>query len=223
MCERPGVPTDPVKRAVAASLFAAALLVSASCGDEGSAPVAGPEPLPNAATLIPSAPAPQPTPTPTPGTVPEEDPLPASPGRPADAGEGTSSACGAPAPPAVSQMNVKVHGRPGDRVLLDATPLVGPDPAYCRQIGFTDGRLHCPVRVEGHPERVACEAARVGRASDTGRVGPTWSANGNRCNGPDGGTACLNHPDNQFLVFAYGTGRFRACAASGVCGEISLP
>ena len=90
MCERPGVPTEPVKRAVAASLFAAALVVSGSCGDDASAPVAGPEPLPNAAALIPSAPAPQPTPTPTPGAVPEEDPLPASPGRPADTGGGAS-------------------------------------------------------------------------------------------------------------------------------------
>ena len=147
----------------------------------------GPEPLPNAAALIPSAPAPQPTPTPTPGAVPDEDPLPASPGRPADAGGGASAGCGEPAPPAVTQINVSVHGRQADRVLLDSTPLVGPDAAYCRQIGFTDGRLYCPVRPEGHPERVACEAARVGRAADTGRVGPTWSANGKRCNGADGG------------------------------------
>lgn len=221
MCERPRVPRDPLKRSLLAPLLAAAL-VAGSCTDDAPAPV-GPEPLPNAGALIPSAPAAQPTPTPTPGAVPDENPLPATPGSPADVGGGVSAGCGAPAPPAVTQMNVTVHGRQADRVLLDSTPLVGPDAAYCRQIGFTDGRLFCPVRPEGHPERVACEAARVGRASDTGRVGPTWSANGKRCNGADGGASCLNHPDNQFLAFAYGAGRFRACAASGVCGEITLP
>jgi hypothetical protein len=210
-----------MKRALRASLLAASV-VAGSCGHDTSAPVQ-PEPLPNANALIPSAPAPQPTPTPTPGTVPEGDPLPATPGRPSDPAGGASAGCGEPVPPAVTQINVTVHGRQADRVVLDSTPLVGPNVAYCRQIGFTDGRLYCPVRAEGHPERVACEAARVGQAADTGRVGPTWSADGKRCNGPDGGTSCLNHPDNQFLVFAYGAGRFRACAASGVCGEIALP
>ena len=110
-----------------------------------------------------------------------------------------------------------------DLVLLDSTPLVGPDAEYCRAIGFTDGRTVCPVRMEGNPERSACEALRVGRASDTGRPGPTWSANGKRCDGPDGGTACLNHSENQYLAWAYGSGTFRACAASGVCGELVVP
>jgi len=119
-------------------------------------------------------------------------------------------------------MTVKLHGQSGDRALLDSTPLVGPDAAYCQQIGFSDGRSFCPVRPEGHPERQACEAARVGRASDTGRAGPTWSANGKPCNGPDGGTACQNHPDNQYLAFAWGSGTFRACTQGGVCGEVVL-
>jgi hypothetical protein len=209
-----------MKRPLLASLLAASVVAS-SCGEGATAPV-GPEPLPNAAALIPSAPAPQPTPTPTTGAVPDEEPLPASPGGPGDANS-VVSACGEPAPPAVSRVNVTVHGRPADRAVLNSTPLVGPDAAYCRQIGFTDGRLFCPVRPEGHPERLACETARVGHAADTGRAGPTWSANGKRCDGADGGASCLNHPDNQFLAFAYGVGRFRACAASGVCGEITLP
>jgi hypothetical protein len=221
VCERPRVAPDPMRRLFLAPLLAASL-AAGSCGDDAPTP-SGPEPLPNANALIPSAPAPQPTPTPTPGTALEEDPLPATPGSPNDAGDGSSADCGAPAPPAVTQINVTIHGRQADRVVLDSTPLVGPDAAYCRLIGFTDGRLYCPVRAEGSPQRLACEAARVGRAADTGRFGPTWSANGKRCNGADGGTSCLNHPDNQFLVFAYGAGRFRACAASGVCGEITLP
>ena len=189
-------------------------LALAACGG-GSEPAtpSRPAPLPDVA-LVPTAPAPQPSPTPIPGSEPDPEPVPAIPG-----GGGRSSACGAPAPPPVSRMNVKLHGGSGDRKVLDSTPLVGPDVAYCARIGFTDGRPFCPVRTEGDPERQACEAARVGRATDTGRPGPTWSANGKRCDGPDGGASCMNHPDNQYLVFAYGSGTFRACTASGVCGE----
>jgi hypothetical protein len=211
------VPRDPLKRVAVASLLAACLAAGA-CGDGGQAP-SKPEGLPNAAALVPEAPAPQPTATPTPGTGADEEPFPAIPG-----GEGdVAASCGEPEPPPVSRINVKLHGQQSDRALLDATPLVGPDAGYCRQIGFTDGRSFCPVRPEGHPERQACEAARVGTATDTGRPGPTWSANGRPCNGPDGGPSCLNHPGNQYLAYAYGAGRFRACAASGACGEISLP
>lgn len=168
-------------------------------------------------SFVPTAPAPQPTATPTPGSEPDTSPVP----RPG--GGGSSGSCGAPSPPAISRVNVKVHGQGGDRTLLDSTPLVGPDVEYCRKIGYTDGRSFCPVRPDGHPERPACEAARVGRASDTGRSGPTWSANGKRCNGPDGGTACMNHPDNQYQAYAYGSGTFKACTSGGVCGELALP
>ena len=214
----------PLERATRAvlSVLVVAGLAGGSCG--GGNKDSSPTPAyPDAASLIPTAPAPQPTPTPTPGSTPAEEPAPAWPGGTGDAGGGASAGCGEPVPPPVSRINVKLHGRQDDRVILDSTPLVGPDVVYCRKIGYDDGRAYCPVRPEGHPERQACEAARVGRASDTGRPGPTWSANGKRCTGPDGGASCLNHPDNQYLVFAYGPGTFRACAASGVCGEISLP
>jgi len=213
------MPRDRLKRAALAPLVAAFLIVASCTGDvKTPAPT---EPLPGAASLIPAAPAPQPTPTPTPGPVPDEDPIAAPPGGGNDGG--VSGQCGEPAPPRVSRINVKVHARLAGRVVLDATPLVGPDAAYCRQVGFTDGRSFCAVRPEGYPDRQACEAALVGQADDTGRYGPTWSANGKRCDGPDGGASCLNHPENQYLAFAYGTGAFRACAASGVCGEIALP
>jgi hypothetical protein len=144
-------------------------------------------------------------------------------GTPRDGGGRGSGDCGEPVPPPVSRMALKVQGSSAERALLDSTPLVGPDAAYCRRIGFTDGRTFCPLRAEGDPGRQACEALRVGVAADTGRPGPTWSANGKRCEGPDGGTSCLNHPDNQYLVFAYGRGTFKACTASGVCGELVLP
>ena len=191
-------------------------LTLAACGGGGETTTPSrPGPLPDVA-LVPTAPAPQPSPTPIPGSEPDPEPVPAIPGG------GGSSTCGDPVPPPVSRMNVKLHGSSGERMVLDSTPIVGPDVAYCARIGFTDGRPFCPVRIEGDPERQACETARVGRAADTGRAGPTWSANGKRCNGPDGGASCLNHPDNQYLVFAYGSGTFKACTASGVCGEVVL-
>jgi hypothetical protein len=200
-------------------LVLAAALAAAGCGEGEKVPTTQ-ERMPDAASLIPTAPAPQPTPTPTPGALPPDDePIPVNPG----GGDTASTGCGEPAPPSVSRINVKVQGRLPDGALLDATPLVGPNGAYCRMIGFTDGRSFCPVRPEGHPEREACEAARVGRAADTGRPGPTWTANGRRCSGRDGGASCLNHPRNQYLAYAYGAGVFRACAAGGVCGEITLP
>lgn len=194
------------------------ILAGVACQKEDRSP-SPPDPLPNSAALIPTAPAPQPSATPTPGG-PDEEPFPATPG---GGDDGAAADCGDPVPPALARINVKVHIQEPDRVILDSTPLVGPDSGYCRAIGYSDGRSYCPVRLEGDPERLACEAARVGRAGDTGRVGPTWTADGRPCRGAEPGASCLNHPNNQFLVFAYGAGTFRACSASGVCGEISLP
>ncbi|HUL76155.1 MAG TPA: hypothetical protein VL691_02745 [Vicinamibacteria bacterium] len=199
-------------------LLAAAL--AASCGGGQKTPTT--ERLPNAASLIPEAPAPQPTPTPTPGATPDDAPIPAKPGHPGGGGGDGTGGCGAPTPPALARINVKVQNQSSDRTLLDATPLVGPDAAYCRQIGYADGRSFCPVRPDGHPERVACETLLVGMATDTGRAGPTWSADGKPCTGPGGGAYCVNHSDNQYLAFAFGAGVFRACAESGLCGEITL-
>jgi hypothetical protein len=118
-------------------------------------------------------------------------------------------------------MDVKIHIFGASRLTLDATPLVGPNADYCRLIGFTDGRQFCPPRPEGHPERGLCDAVLVGTAQDTGRTGPTWTAGGAGC-GQQSLPYCVNHDSNQFLVFAYGSGTFRACAASGVCGSLDV-
>jgi hypothetical protein len=197
------------------AVMVATVTLASACQHESG--TKGPDPLPGAASLIPAAPAPQPTPTPVPGTEPAEDPVPATPG-----GGGGSASCGEPIPPPLARLNVKLHLRQTDRVVLDSTAQVGPDAEYCRKIGYTDGRSFCPVRTETDPERAACEALRVGRAADTGRFGPTWTANGRPCEGRATGPSCLNHPDNQYLVFAYGAGTFRACAAGGVCGELTI-
>jgi hypothetical protein len=177
-----------------------------------------PESDPDAVTggpLIPAAPTPSPTPDPT------AEPPPEPPGS-GDADNDSNAPCGDPAPPEISRVNVKIHTRQPARAILDATPIVGPDADYCRQIGYTDGRSLCPVRPAGHPERASCEAERVGTATDTGRTGPTWSAEGHPCGSRTSGAHCENHPDNQYLVYAYGSGTFRACVANGACGKIDL-
>jgi hypothetical protein len=174
----------------------------------------------DAASLIPEAPTPTPTPTPTP--IPDEP----FPDRTGGGGNGvgeTAGSCGAPTPPPITRLRVNVlHSYPGG-AFLDATPLVGPDGAYCQSVGFTDGRLYCAVRPDGAPDRLACEALGVGRAADTGRIGPTWSVEGRPCHGQTGGTSCGNHPDNQFLLLTWGSGTFRACTAAGICTDRDLP
>jgi hypothetical protein len=204
-----------------AMLTAVAVSVLGVCACRKAIPEDLPtSPAPTPAPLIPIVPiaaAPQPTPRPTPGSPgspssppPDEEPF------PGDPGGGGSGSCGDPQPGPLSKIDVKIHIYGSGRTVLDASPLVGPDEAYCRAIGFTDGRRFCPPRPEGHPERAACDAALVGPAADTGRIGPTWRVNGQPCVFANG---CENHPANQFLVFAYSAGTFQACA-TGICGAL---
>ena len=123
-----------------------------------------------------------------------------------------------PLPPEVSRMNTKIHLRGANKWTLDTTPLVGPDGDYCRKIGFTDGRLFCPIRTEGTSDRIACETYAVGTAKDTGRSGPTWYRDGQLCTGELSG--CENHEDNQYLLYVYKGGLYKACTRDGVCGEV---
>jgi len=166
-----------------------------------------PNPTPTPVLGAPAKPSPSPDPSATP------DPS-ASPTAPPD---GTAG-CGTPLPPELSRINVNVHQRGDNHWLLDSTPIVGPDAAYCAKIGFTDGRSLCPVRPEGNAEREACELYVTGRARDTGRPGPTWSVNGSVCTGRP---VCENSPDNQYQVFAYQAGVYKACGnKNDVCGEV---
>jgi hypothetical protein len=127
------------------------------------------------------------------------------------------SRCRKPYPPPISRFASKIHTKGTEFWTLDSTPIVGPDAAYCRSIGFTDGRNLCPVRPEGSPQRVACENWRVGIARDTGRPGPTWTRNGELCTGANG---CRNHPDNQYGLFVTAGGTYAMCAENGACGEV---
>lgn len=178
-------------------------------------PIPGANPAPVATPTPTPGPAPTPTPsaTPTPTPTPEPTPEPPPP---------SASGCGSPLPPPVGKVNAKIHIKGPNRTVLDSTPLVGPDPDYCRLIGYTDGRRYCPTRLEGHPERGTCDAYVSGRAADTGRGGPTWTRNGAYCTGYES-TLCENDPGNQFLLIAYGPGIYKACVESGVCGEVVVP
>jgi hypothetical protein len=178
------------------------------------APSAEPNPNPTPTPVF-GAPAPRATPTPEPSPAPSPAPTP-TPGNPSEG----ASECGSPTPPDLSRITVNVHLRTGDYWLLDSTPLVGPDWEYCANIGFTDGRSFCAVRPEGNPQRSACELYVTGRATDTGRPGPTWHRNGNRCTGRASG--CENVPENQFQLLAYASGTYTACGKNGVCGEIEV-
>jgi hypothetical protein len=71
----------------------------------------------------------------------------------------------------------------------------------------------------------------MGIAKDTGRYGPIWFFEGEGCKDlSPGEEGCNNHPDNQFLVIAKGTGRVAACASTDVpiadngsrCGECEI-
>ncbi len=167
----------------------------------------------------PASAEPAPTPSPSPGSPPAPVPEPSSTPEP----DIDPSACPSPKPPPLARVDVKILIVGASRLILDSTPIVGPDPDYCRAIGYSDGRRYCPPRPEGDPERADCEALLVGHATDTNRYGPTWTANERAC--VEGATRppfCGNHPENQFLVFAYGAGMFEACSRSGVCGGVRI-
>jgi hypothetical protein len=125
------------------------------------------------------------------------------------------SGCGRPYPPPVTRLNCKVHTKGPEYFTLDSTPIVGHDLAYCTQMGYTGISL-CPVRPYGWADKEACENWRVGKAQDSGRPGPTWRRDGQFCTGKDSG--CLNHPDNQYGLWAYTAkpgGVYTVTAANG--------
>ena len=127
------------------------------------------------------------------------------------------SGCGRPYPPPLNRFNSKVHIPGGDYDLLDSTPIVR-DAEYCAAIGYTDGRIDCPLRLEQSADRKACENWRVGIAKDTGVPGPTWTLDGHYCTGKDSG--CENFAENQYGLKAYAGGTYRMCSKDDVCGEL---
>jgi hypothetical protein len=205
------------RRSVTWLIVAGACVAALGCGSLHSPTEPKPNPNSNSASVpgdpnlvLGAAPTPSPSPSPEAGSEPSPPPT----------GTEGAAECGQPLPPAISTINVKVHLRGTENWILDSTPLVGPDATYCKTIGFTDGRATCPVRPEGNPQRGACELYAVGRAKDTNKPGPTWYFNDRFCTGKTSG--CENNGDNQYLLNTYVSGTFKACATSGVCGEVDV-
>jgi hypothetical protein len=111
-----------------------------------------------------------------------------------------------------------------DYWVMDSTPLVGPDGAYCSRIGFV-GETICPIRPEGSEDREACELWRVGTAKDTAKPGPTWTVTlkdgtTSYCTGPTG--PCEHFQNQPFTVKAYVGGLYKACSEAGACGQVDV-
>jgi hypothetical protein len=174
-----------LRNLVLAGAVAFAALTLARCG-AGSSPTGGPTP--------PVTPPPTPAPSPTP-----------------DSGLPAGMVCD-PTPPPLLRMQLKFHDASGDRIVLDSKPLVVNVDNYCDRMGFGSWKF-CDTRQEGDPQRTACDYLVTGKAEDTGRWGPTWYYVSDLC--ADFPDKCANHPDNQFLVIAKGTGIYEACAAEG--------
>jgi hypothetical protein len=176
-------------------LFAAASALAAqvACGGSPAMPT----------TPVQPTPVPTPAPTPDPGIPP------------------AGSGCGEPYPPELASINVKLHVKAPEYFTLDSTPLVGPSSPYCREIGYTDGRQYCPVRVEQDPERRACEAWVMGNAKDTGKPGPTWTRDWETYCTTFAQSTCQHDPDNPFELFVQVAGWYQACRGE-ICGEVEL-
>lgn len=126
------------------------------------------------------------------------------------------SSCPNPVTPKVSkwsQGTPKAHGPSG---CFDSTPLFYDGLTtrwdgtqinnYCKDTG-QDGKLHCPARLEGHSDRLACEKIGVSGNKDGE---PLWQSDGNMIRNP-------NAPDNIFQMCTDGSW-IQVCAADGtVC------
>lgn len=147
----------------------------------------------------------QPNPSPTPTVAPTATPTPSGIVLPA------GMVCD-PTPPPLHYMHVKIHDDSGDRKVLDSKPMVENVDNYCDRTHQGSGRF-CDTRLEGDPQRTACDYLATGISPATGRWGPTWTWDGKPCDG-DNFNSCANHQSNQFMAIAKTTGQFVACASA---------
>jgi len=144
------------------------------------------------------------SPTPTPTVAPTPTPTPAGIVLP------PGMTCN-PTPPPLHHMHIGIFADDGGgRVILDSKPQVTNVDDYCHRVGLGSGK-YCDTRPEGSLERVACDYLAVGKATDTGRWGPTWFGEGKACGAEF--SNCANHSSEQFKVIAKDHGEFKACVA----------
>jgi hypothetical protein len=128
-----------------------------------------------------------------------------------------------PSPPPFFEFRVKIHDNRGWKKILDAKAIVGPDAAYCAS--QNQGGSVCVVRREDDPQAVTCTNLVSGK-SDTGRYGPNWFYNDDTLCRPIGvggnDAGCRLHETNQFLVYAFGPGKYTACHENAVCTDFEV-
>jgi hypothetical protein len=141
--------------------------------------------------------------------TPPNFPAPRPPGAPP-----VSSGCGRPFPPPIFKIACRDYLNAGDHHIIDSTPQVA-DSNYCRSIGYTDGRGLCAVRMEGAPDRDACEDWIVGIAKDTGQYGPTWTrvSDGSFCT--DKASGCVHSPTSKYQLWVYEHGYYQVSSTKG--------
>ena len=124
------------------------------------------------------------------------------------------SGCGRPFPPPIKMIACRDYLNAGTHHVIDSTPKVA-DVNYCRSIGYTDGRGECAVRVDGAPDRRACEDWIVGIAKDTGLPGPTWTrvSDGSFCT--DKASGCVHSPDSKYQLWVYDHGYYKVSSTKG--------
>jgi hypothetical protein len=179
------------------------LRFAAACAMAALVACGGSPATPPTAVTPPTLPTPAPAPTPDPDIPPPD------------------SGCGEPYPPPLREINVKIHVKAPEYWTLDATPLVGPNHVYCAEIGYTDGRQFCPVRLEGDPERRACEAWVMGKAEDTGTPGPTWYWEWDQYCTSLEKDGCEHNPVNPYSLWVLKPGWYQACRGD-LCGEVEV-
>ena len=136
-----------------------------------------------------------------------------------------------PTPPPLYGIKVTIRDASGYRKIVGAEPLVANYDGYCGKVGFDPNQLFCTTRTASDPAKPSCDSVAVGVSGDTGRYGPTWIYEGRPCNQPGDQEGCENHPTDQFLAYAKGSGEFAACAAASMpidpegsrCGVIQMP
>jgi hypothetical protein len=125
-----------------------------------------------------------------------------------------------PAPPQFAEFRVKIHDDRGYKKILDVKAMVGPDQAFCAS--QNQGGSVCPVRREDDPMADTCTNL-VSGISDTGRYGPNWFYNDDTpCRAIGVGEnepGCRNHETNQYLVYAFGPGKYTACHENAICTD----